>query len=291
MHTTVPFLALESALSQARLSPYRTFFKCTRDNEVLAAFQWNQTVASAMWPLVSLVELSLRNRLHGCFSQLYGGSTSNDWYMGHRMPMSASASRKVTDVLAAKDARGQPLCQSVDDVVASVSFGFWIEVLRGIPGNRRWRVTKSVFPGYGPVADKTLWVAPAATWMPLLNRLERHKAFRDRLAHHRPLWRWRYAPNPGAPLAVPTSPGAAMTSLRQEVAHLEKTLSEMDAALLQFWRHSLPHRIFNSLTTTIGLHYSLHRPEEIAQQIQPFRSPGYRVRSQELHFNGPAKLV
>lgn len=291
MYTTAPFSAIETALSPARLTPYRTFFKAARDSEVLGAFQWNQTVSAALWPLVSLVELSLRNRLHTCMSNMFGASASNDWYLGKRLKMSASATRKISDVLSSVDVTGAPICPSVDDVVAAMSFGFWVEVLRLVPQDRRWRVTKAVFPHYGPAADKALWVAPGTTWVPLIGRLERHKSFRDRLAHHRPLWRWRYFPNPGSALLTPGSPGAAMTGIRQEAAHFEQTLAEMDKSLLLLWKGSLSQRIFASLTTSVGLHYSLHRPDEIVQQIQPFRSPGWRSGAQELRSSGPARLV
>lgn len=291
MYTSVPFPAIETALSPSRLTPYRTFFKARTDSEVVCAFQWNQTVAASLWPLVSLVELSLRNRVHSCFSTMYGASPSNDWYLGSKFPVTQSLTRKVDDVRIVKDSSGNLTYQQTDDVVASLSFGFWVEALRLTPQNQRWRAAKTIFPHYGPVADKSKWIAPQATWSPLLGRLERHKALRDRLAHHRPMWRWRFSPNPGDPLVLPTNPGAAMTALRQEAAQMERSLQDMDKALLLLWRGSLSQRLFSALTTSVGLHYSIHRPEEIAAQISPFRSPGYRGASQDLQSHGPARLI
>jgi hypothetical protein len=291
MYANAPNSALEMSLSPARLGPYRTFFKAKLDAETLAAFQWNQTVSSALWPLMSLVELAFRNRLHACFSDMYGGSVSNAWYLTPKAQLSAIATNKVMDTVNATDSNGNPICQSVDDVVAEMSFGFWVEALRRVPKDKRWKVSKAIFPNYGPVANKPAWVQAAQTWLPLIGRLERHKSFRDRLAHHRPVWRWRYAPNPGAPLITPSSPGAAMTGIRQEVAQLEQTLREMDNSLLALWTGGLPQRLLSSLTTSVGLHYSLHRPEEIANQIRPFRSPGYRNGAQELQSSGVARLI
>lgn len=287
MFATAPFAEVEFGLSASRLASYRAFFKARNDAEVIAAFQWNQTVAAALWPLVSLVELTLRNRLHAHLASSYG----REWYRSAHFTLGTQANQKVADVLSAVDVQGNPVCTSPDDLVAGMTFGFWVEVLRRVPADRRWRTVRAVFPGYGPVADKAAWVSPANTWTPLQGRLERHKAFRDRVAHHRPLWRWRYYPTAGGPLVLPANPGAAMTAIRQEAANLELSLKEMSKDLLLIWKGSLSQRIFSSLTTSVGLHYAIHRPEEVASQVQPFRSPGYRGAAQDLHSHGPARLI
>lgn len=255
MFTNLPPANARACLSVARMSAYRDFFNADSDRECLGAILWHQAVAGAIWPLVSFVEVSLRNRAHQQLSFLFGGSKSRTWYGGQRndMRLRVRTQQKIDELCTRQDDAGQRAVLSIDDFIAETTFGIWVEVLEQLDHNQRFKFARFVFPAYPPVQNSAAWVAPKNTWQPLINRLARHKSFRDRIAHHSPLWKHSYAPRDGDPYILPTSPGAALQSLRKEMHALKTTLTEMDPGMVDFWDATEHEKLFLSLTTMATL--------------------------------------
>lgn len=288
MPQNIPASVVRDTFSIARISAFHAFFKAESQAQCLGALVWHQSVAAATWPLICLVEVSLRNRLHGCLSRMYAGP----WYAGARnsMPLQSKLQSKANELLSATDEAGQSRVGCPDDFIAAMPFGFWVEVLRQVHVNRRYRLVEAVFPNYGPLQDKKSWVNASKTWVPLLQRIERHKRIRDQIGHHTPLWNIRYTVRENEPPRVPKSPGAMMLALRQEASSLRQTLLDMDASLVRLWDGTFFQQAFLQLTTTNGLYHYMHRSADVGKILRPFRETRY-LSIAELQASGAPQLV
>ncbi|CAB3768669.1 hypothetical protein [Paraburkholderia humisilvae] len=288
MPHNIPASVVTDTFSLARISAFHAFFKAENQAQCLGALVWHQSVAAAMWPLICLVEISLRNRLHVGLSRMYAAA----WYAGARnsMPLQTKLQSRADELLSATDAAGNARIGCPDDFVAAMSFGFWVEVLRQVHVNRRYRLVEAIFPNYGPLKDKKLWADAAKTWIPLLRRLERHKRVRDQIGHHTPLWNIKYTVRETEPPRVPKSPGAMMLALRQEVSSLRQTLLDMDVSLARLWDGTFFQQAFLQLTTTNGLYYYMYHTADSGKVLRPFRETRY-LSIAELQASGVPRLV
>lgn len=229
-----------TSLSMARLAAFRKFFKAADDLECLGAMMWHQEVAAALWPLLGWVEVAFRNRAHYALSMLHGGMPSRPWYAGgpQDMRLRLRLRRRVDELLASRDEAGDLLIQGADAFVAETTFGFWIEVLYELAPDRRFRFCRMAMPGLEALQRKAAWASPALTWLPLVRRLERHKIFRDRIAHHAPLWRVSFEPEQRDGSILPSGPGALLQALRKEATALQRTLQDLEPGLLGMWGDS-----------------------------------------------------
>jgi len=239
---------------------YQTFYGAQNDRETFGAMFWHQSIGAALLPLVAMVEIAFRNRMHHALSMLHGGQASGPWYGGGRnhMRLKTRIQRRIDDLWNLKDDAGHRLIQSVDDFISESTFGLWIEVAYELQPDRRYRFCKLVIPGYPLLADRAAWTAPGRSWMPLVRRFERHKAFRDCIAHHRPLWKIPFEPAVGVSSILPSGPGALLLSLRHQATALRASLEQMEPGLVDFWDG--PRRVaFDQLTTLASLHASMGR--------------------------------
>ena len=55
---------LEPYISAPRLNTYRAFFTPANDVELLGCYLWSKEVASAFFPLLQVLEITLRNAIH-----------------------------------------------------------------------------------------------------------------------------------------------------------------------------------------------------------------------------------
>ena len=76
-------------------------FKTTSDRECLGAMMWHHAIASSAWPLISVVEICLRNRSHHAMSALYGNVKSREWYRGgpNDMRLKGGIQGRITELL------------------------------------------------------------------------------------------------------------------------------------------------------------------------------------------------
>lgn len=194
------------ALGLARMETYlqETGYHAGR---ALALYSWNHRLAAAYWPLISLTEVALRNRLNihiGEWCANNGGQ--RDWLLDPQtLPdglkeefggillkfiTKAEQARKIRDegtglnVSDPHPRAGNPLTN--DDVLAQITLGEWNHFIPGHPDlpdpttyARRLKLwhdcASDAFPSIGDPMD-------------LHFPLHRTQQFRNRVAHHEPIF-------------------------------------------------------------------------------------------------------
>ena len=114
-----------------------------------------------------------------------------------------------------------------------------------------WAGGRSIFPGYPPLANAPDCSTSPAWDKRVKRRLRKLKRFRDSVAHFYPLVTWQY--EQGGKWLVPSSPGAVMLSMRQEVSRALQTLGELDPSLTSLWVGTFAQAQFMQLTNTRAL--------------------------------------
>ncbi|WP_156754224.1 hypothetical protein [Actinokineospora pegani] len=131
---------VRDALSPARFKPYCT----AAGNDIASAiklYHWNVAVASAFHTPLHYLEVSLRNTAHRTLSRAFDRS---DWW--EAAPLHDNALRMLAD--AEKELRRRDHSTTSDDMVAQLSFGFWVSLLASGYDRTLWRSHLHVaFPG------------------------------------------------------------------------------------------------------------------------------------------------
>lgn len=167
-------LAVEKALSSARLEPY---VKAAGGNlsDGVALYGWNTAVSAAFFELLGHVEVGLRNTVDQQLADLAGRA---DWWLSPRIRLVASAQDMIQKATAEVGRRRT--AGNVGHVIASLPFGFWVGLLSsGRDCNYEmalWRPGLHLaFPGY------------RGTRAELHRKLENLRLLRNRIAHHEPI--------------------------------------------------------------------------------------------------------
>lgn len=137
-------------------------------------YAWTVEASAAFWGPLHAVEVVARNAMHRELVALFGRP---DWWNHPRAALTYVGQRKVADVEDALRRRGRPVTDGA--VVAELPFGFWSALLgRGNQYEvRLWRpALHRAFPGYrGPRTG-------------LHQQLDYLREFRNRIAHHEPIF-------------------------------------------------------------------------------------------------------
>jgi hypothetical protein len=188
MQGLISLPALERALSRQRLQGYR--LAADRDEvDGLARYLWNLALASALQPVLHVLEVTFRNEIHRAAVRLMEGRS----YAYDRIPSWLDAKptmlleHEARKVESAKEQLGtDPRSQTEGHLVAKLDFGFWVSLCRDPYGD--WR-------GAGPrLWPRALGLAfrsrPAnvATRSQVFHRFDRIRQYRNRVAHHEPVW-------------------------------------------------------------------------------------------------------
>lgn len=183
------FLAeLETTLSPERLATYRA--KTHGDiKKAMRLYVWNTAVSSAFYGPLQSLEVSLRNAINRELSNLYGP----DWFDNPVAGLDLGARNKVHNAKSKLRKDGYPV--DPPHIIASLSFGFWVSLLGAggkmdRTGRRKanyemtlWRpALRHAFPHKTPLNRKK-------SLMPL----EYLRTFRNRIAHHEPIFARRLA--------------------------------------------------------------------------------------------------
>lgn len=176
--------ALPGLIAAPRLAPY---LSACAGNAAQAArlYTWNITVSAAFWGPMHALEVVLRNALN---EQLVAHFSQREWWThpraGLNRPMTGQRDHAITDAAKAAQRRGR--APVADDVVAALSFGFWTGLLgsgsqRSAPHlqyeTRYWQPALArAFPNY------------TGRRAALHTRLDYLRVFRNRLAHHEPVF-------------------------------------------------------------------------------------------------------
>lgn len=248
-------------LSAPRVNTYRTFFKTRNSSELSGAYAWNSAIGSTLWLLVSLAEITLRNSTHLSLSQFYGGSDSYAWYdntMPKHMPLKALPFHQANELLQTA------INQNPDEFVSQTSFGFWVEALRQIEKGQKYKRASEIMPFNPYRSDKSAWKFPEATWITCLRPFAEVKEFRDRIGHHKPLFRWRYKES--GTIHTPVNASQALKSLIQFEKQTVEALTWIDPNLKRAWRSSFGFQWFSRLCSTDALNGFIHNGTAVAMQ-------------------------
>ena len=164
---------IEGLLGADRFAPYLAAMATDRC-EALKLYVWNAALASAFLSPIGALEVGLRNALNTSLTTSYGVA----WYddptflaldpTGH---LASQISRAKGYITRAR------LTRSLTNgrVVAELGISFWTSLLRPIYSRTLWPLLRGAFVAY--THRKTL-----------MSHLEPLPAFRNRVAHHEPIY-------------------------------------------------------------------------------------------------------
>lgn len=239
-HATHPPPALLDAISHPRLSSYRRFFGTTSDAEALGLYSWNDELSAALFRVVSIVEIVLRNQFHKGLSRHLGhvgSSGSKDWYNYLALPqLSYNKIRSITHTKNHGHWLPKNPVPSPDDVVSKLTFGFWPHLLdtthltTGAPVP--WgAVLVDVLPGHRQ-SQVSHWNKQKHQ-DEFFGRMDLCNELRNRIAHHEPVWKLgplmkEMRPRPNKlmtqALPAPTTPSDSLMRLQLLYARLVELL-------------------------------------------------------------------
>ncbi|TDD56780.1 hypothetical protein [Saccharopolyspora elongata] len=165
-------------LSPARMTPYLA----ETAGDVDAAFrlyQWNLSVCAAFYSPLHWLEVALRNAMHETLRDHFG---SERWWEVVSLDRNGQAKIQETEAKLKKRLDLQGRATSADDIVAALTFGFWVSLVsRG--------------GGY----DRKLWVPALHRAFPsfsdrrrkLHDELDPVRHFRNRIMHYEPIFNRR----------------------------------------------------------------------------------------------------
>jgi len=164
---------IRGALSYARFGPYLA--RVDEDTSAaLRLYWWNVEVSAAFYPVLHMLEVSVRNALHARLTEMLQRS---DWW--EVAPLQDNGIRLVTDAKVKISQRKQVV--STDDVVAELTFGFWVSLVSRKHDQELWvRGLHRAFPYYR--GSRSELHRPLRTIMLLRNRIMHYEPI-----HHRHL--------------------------------------------------------------------------------------------------------
>ena len=153
----------------ARLAPYQD--AATRGGtHAVDLYRWNLQVSEAFLPALSCLEISMRNSMH---EQLTAKYHRADWWMSAPLDQHEiyALQRAWDDVRRRKE-----IVPRTDDIVAELSFSFWVSLLSRQYDRRFWvPALHKAFPHYH--GSRRL----------LHDNLDAMRRFRNRVMHHEPV--------------------------------------------------------------------------------------------------------
>ena len=144
-------------------------------------YAWNSEIAAAFWGPLGCLEVVVRNAIHDALRS----GRQDDWWNAPDLSLMDRERHAIDSAQQTLRRRGTD-APTAGDVVAATSLGFWVGLTdAGIPRHPRlsyetalWqpRVSRA-FPGLGIVRRKQLH-----------RKLDEVRRFRNRLAHHEPVF-------------------------------------------------------------------------------------------------------
>lgn len=159
----------DRSFSRPRLAPYLDAAQLDGTHAV-DHYQWNLQVSEAFYPALSVLEISIRNAIHAQLQIRYG--RTNWWSTA---PLQSHHLAKVREAEAKASSRKRA-SMSADDVVAELSFGFWVSLLSRAYDRDFWVPSlRKAFPYYR--GNRRL----------LYDEFDAMRLFRNRIMHHEPI--------------------------------------------------------------------------------------------------------
>lgn len=242
--------AVQVALSPARLKSYQDLVGATSLEAAVGAYVWGLELNAALTPLLSTVEVVLRNSIHEAASAHFGKpdwyqdvirfngdhlwsalvATQPQWATTHyrkgvppynkKTIWVAGTSKKLKHWRSQSEMRVEEIANrlskegrpnSPDQIVAHAMFGFWLTLLG---------------PSFESAAPLSLWPQCTAGVFPCdpnMTRarahtlLERVKIIRNRVSHQEPAWR----------IAAPLTPAGVHAAVSVRIQEIQELLEAM----------------------------------------------------------------
>ncbi len=197
MPNTITYASLTNVLPNQRLLMYQRIFNTNSPIELHGTYIWSVKVAAAIQPLLSTLEVALRNSIHTCGTQFI----APNWYevlstrvrTQFNQPSRDRANiqwhrSQVSDTKRKLRQRTPPNGLNRHDLlVAKMDFGFWDNLLRecfSVNGdtNALWpQCTSSVFPN----------LPSGYTNATVQDEISKLRDLRNDIAHNSPVWKVR----------------------------------------------------------------------------------------------------
>jgi hypothetical protein len=200
-------ILIDELITPQRLNSYVGLFPQASDAELVGAYLWNAAVGGALFPLIQMAEVSLRNAVDSALSTPLtpGGSPNRFWWKGGRLGYSGYVAQapdppivlKIRQnfqnahggVVAEKKMRYQIqgwITPTHHEIVAKTDFSTWEYIFDGLfmgPGLFWPTHLGHVFRG--PWANQT----PTQLLHHVVGLVRAVRQFRNRMSHHEPLWK------------------------------------------------------------------------------------------------------
>lgn len=160
---------LEKLLSAKRLSTYYNLFP-TDKKKAIEYYRLNTQISESLYPLLSNLEIALRNSIHNSFTIHY---KSDDWFSQFKQPELFDQ----VNVAKRKILTGQNL-MTADKVVAELTFGFWTALFNKQYAKDFWKPLMHAFP---------LLDTPNKRRDKISYKLNHIRKFRNRIFHYEPI--------------------------------------------------------------------------------------------------------
>ncbi|SDB50215.1 Abi-like protein [Pseudidiomarina indica] len=295
-----------SALSTPRINAYKVFFGSTLcDDQIFGCYQWNEALSHSMFKLISLIEIIMRNRMHSALSVRYfnqqkkvvenfkdrqwtksasatiGHQSSCNWYnseINNSFILNKKGLNNIHSVTH-HGRNGRPLAgsrsPSADDVVSSLTFGFWSSLVEKCPDIDWPNTLSQIYPNHR-VSKSNQWNSNIEQTK-LSYRLELIRNFRNRVAHHEPIWKLGNLLSEQPPMSngqlnthgsrtildsSPSTPKQSIRRLRSIYSRHTELLRWMSQEIYDDYNNSSLHKQILWLCSEDGLEAHLNRATE-----------------------------
>lgn len=198
-----------------RKNAYQTFFNVDSKSETQGVYQWHQDLAAEAFLILCDFEIIFRSKIHKAIASLNCYPNQDDWIVSSRnqqnlidqikrdmfdceergntfYPDATNYNLHSSFQLSKKDRQNfiKIICEYIekgktsfthDDLVASVSFGFWVSIIKRLETLRNGRLISPYLREIFPHSTKGFDLNHLKVILDTLNRI---KSFRNRIGHH-----------------------------------------------------------------------------------------------------------
>lgn len=191
----ISYAALERVFSGERLRAYGDSAR-PENRAAVTRYIWNMALVNAILPVLHALEIAFRNELARAGGKItakrfFQTADVPSWLDAQPTMLMESEHRKV---LNAKERLGtDPSRRTEGRLIAKLDFGFWVALCRD-----SYADTRSTGPRLWPRAlDHAFQKRPSSvtTRSEVYHRFDRIRKFRNRVAHHEPIWDHDYLAN------------------------------------------------------------------------------------------------
>ncbi|KXO06514.1 Tiorf34 protein [Moritella sp. JT01] len=172
---------LVNGLSKEKLNTFEDKLGCKTNEDKIATYMFMQDLSSHYFTIIQIIEVHLRNAIHKAATNKFD---DDEWFTN--VPTSQKSKNQV-DKAIEDSLENVGVKYTSDDVIANLSFGFWVHMLHEDYGNPRKK-------------EKNLWQYKFDDAFPYAKNKGKKRAalfrelgtlnkFRNRLYHHEPVWK------------------------------------------------------------------------------------------------------